>query len=138
MAIETNRVVKNKILRNNEYYDIQYLLDDLYAKSKENKIFTNLMELILDERNILLAYRNIKKNKGSQTPGTNGKTIKDFGNLETDEVVSYVRNRLSNFSPMKVKFKEIPKPNGKLRPLGIPTIEDRVIQQSIKQILVLV
>lgn len=42
MAIETNRVVKNKILRNNEYYDIQYLLDDLYAKSKENKIFTNL------------------------------------------------------------------------------------------------
>ena len=72
MAIETNRVVKNKILRNNEYYDIQYLLDDLYAKSKENKIFTNLMELILDERNILLAYRNIKKNKGSQTPGTNG------------------------------------------------------------------
>lgn len=135
MAIETNRVVKNKILRNNEYYDIQYLLDDLYAKSKENKIFTNLMELILDERNILLAYRNIKKNKVSQTPGTNGKTIKDFGNLETDEVVSYVRNRLSNFSPMKVKFKEIPKPNGKLRPLGIPTIEDRVIQQSIKQIL---
>lgn len=126
---------KKRLLRNNEYYDIQKEYDKLYADSKKNKIFKNLMELITDERNIQLAYRNIKKNSGSRTPGVNGKTIEHIEKLTTDEVVSYVRNRLKNFKPMMVKYKEIPKPNGDKRPLGIPTIEDRLIQQCIKQVL---
>lgn len=126
---------KKRLLRNNEYYDIQQEYDKLYADSKKNKVFKHLMKLITDERNIQLAYRNIKKNSGSRTPGVNGKTIEHIEKLTTDELVSYVRNRLSNFKPMMVKFKEIPKPNGDMRPLGIPTIEDRLIQQCIKQVL---
>lgn len=126
---------KKKLLRHNEYYDMQETLDELYAGSKSGKKYNKLMELITDERNIMLAYRNIKKNKGSNTAGINGKTIKALGKWETDRVIKYVRNRLKNFSPMKVRYKEIPKPNGKTRPLGIPTIEDRLIQQCIKQIL---
>lgn len=129
------KINKNKILRHNEYYDMQDILDNLYAESKNNRQFKNLIDLILDERNILLAYRNIKKNKGSNTPGVNGRTIESINKWETDKIVKYVRNRINNFQPMKVKFKEIPKPNGGVRPLGIPTIEDRIIQQCIKQIL---
>ena len=63
------------MLRNNEYYDFQAVFDNLYAESCNGRCFRNLMELIRKEENILLAYRNIKKNKGSHTKGVDGKTI---------------------------------------------------------------
>lgn len=126
---------KKQKLRNNEYYDIQYDFDNLYEKSKRNSKFKNLLPLICDDRNILLAYRNIKKNKGSKTRGTNYSTIINVGNEKPEELIEYVRNRFKNYVPQAVRKVEIPKPNGKTRPLGIPTIEDRLIQQSIKQIL---
>lgn len=107
----------------------------MYAGSKENKKFNKLLDLILDERNIKLAYRNIKNNKGSNTSGVNGKTIKAISKWDEARLVKYVTNRLNNFNPMKIKYKEIPKLNGGKRQLGIPTIEDRLIQQCIKQIL---
>ena len=127
---------KKQKIRNNEYYNIQEMFDDLYDKSKNKKFkFKNLMQYILDERNIELAYRNIKKNKGSKTKGTNSKTIVDISTMETEEVVNYVRKRLINYQPQKVRRVEIPKANGSKRPLGIPTIEDRLIQQCILQVL---
>jgi len=51
-------------------------LDGLYADSLKGKIFQNLMELIASENNIKLAYRTIKGNKGSHTPGVDKRTIK--------------------------------------------------------------
>ena len=64
-----------KRLRHNEYYDMQQTFDNLYSYSKNNNNFYHLMEIILQEDNIKLAFRNIKKNHGSQTAGTDGKTI---------------------------------------------------------------
>lgn len=58
---------KQKKLRHSEYYDLQECFDDLYAKSKQGEVFTNLMEIISNEDNIRLAYRNIKRNSGSHT-----------------------------------------------------------------------
>lgn len=126
---------KRKSLRHNEYYDTQTMFDDLYAKSKQNKEFKNLLSLITDEKNIKLAYRNIKKNKGSKTKGTNDTTIEHVGNLDTGNYVKLVRDRLKDFQPQPVRRVLIPKPNGKMRPLGIPTMEDRLVQQCIKQVL---
>jgi group II intron reverse transcriptase/maturase len=91
--------------------------------------------LILDKNNIELAYRNIKSNKGSNTAGVDGLTIKDISELDNETLYKTIVNRLKNFIPNKVRRVEIPKPNGKTRPLGIPTIEDRIIQQAIKQIV---
>ena len=134
--METNeRTLKKQKLRNNEYYGTQEMFDDLYTKSESGYMFQNLMELIESEKNILLAYRNIKKNKGSKTKGTNSTNIVDIGNMTSAELITYVRKRLSNFMPYPVKRVEIEKYDGKLRPLGIPTIEDRLIQQCIKQVL---
>jgi len=93
------------------------------------------MDLILSRENILLAYRSIKTNTGSLTPGVNKHTIQFISKMEEDRVVNMVRGRLSYYSPSPVKRVEIPKENGKTRPLGIPTIEERLIQQCIKQIL---
>ena len=57
-------------LRWAEYYDMQSTFDELYAKSEEGKTFEDLMGIILSRENILLAYRSIKGNSGSVTPGT--------------------------------------------------------------------
>ena len=114
---------------------MQDTLDELYAQSKSGHTFKNLYELIVDDRNLALAYRNIKSNAGSSTPGVNGHTMKYWESKTTEEYLSYMKRRLCNYFPHKVKRVEIPKPNGKVRPLGIPTIEDRLTQQAIKQIL---
>lgn len=93
------------------------------------------MNLIMSESNIMLAYRNIKSNKGSKTAGVDGKTIDNYKWTTEEEFIDHIRLRLNYFQPHEVRRVEIPKPNGKMRPLGIPTIEDRIIQQCIKQIL---
>ena len=130
-----SKIKKKQMLRNNEYYNIQETFDKLYEQSKKGKRFTKLLEIITSYENIMLAYRNIKKNKGSKTAGTNGNKIFDMGQNAPDKLVNYVRYRLANFKPHTVKRVEIDKEDGRKRPLGIPTIEDRLIQQCIKQVL---
>lgn len=126
-------------LRHAEYYDMQSTFDSLYQRSKDGEVFTNLMQLILGRDNILLAYRNIKSNTGSYTAGTDNLTIHDIGSLAPETVVEKVRYFVTGsqhgYRPKPVRRKEIPKPNGSIRPLGIPCIWDRLIQQCIKQIL---
>lgn len=131
----TEKLKKKQTIRNNEYYNIQNVFDELYLKSTQNTKFKNLLDIIISEQNISLAYRNIKKNKGSKTRGTNNTTIIDIGNTNPEKLISYVRNRLKNYKPQTIRRKEIEKENGKMRPLGIPTMEDRLIQQCIKQVL---
>lgn len=126
-------------LRHAEYYGMQERFDELYRRSKNGDEFKNLMELILSRDNILLAYRNIKANGGSYTAGTDNRNITDIGCKTPEEVVEKVRFIVTGsqhgYRPKPVRRKDIPKPNGKTRPLGIPCIWDRLIQQCIKQIL---
>jgi len=128
-------------LRHAEYYGMQEVFDNLYAKSKDGAIFTDLMGWILSRENILLAYRNIKTNTGSSTPGTDRLTINDIGKLSPDVVVNkvkfIVKGSQHGYRPKPVRRKDIPKPHDptKTRPLGIPCIWDRLVQQCIKQIM---
>ena len=88
-----SKIIKNQKrtnLRNNEYYDFQSIQDELYAKSLDGETFTDLMSKIISGNNILLAYRNIKKNTGSNTKGTDGKTIAHLARLQPDELVKLV------------------------------------------------
>ncbi|GAB2541412.1 reverse transcriptase domain-containing protein [Gracilibacillus alcaliphilus] len=122
-------------LRYWDYYDMTETFTDLYDKANQQQSFSHLFDVITSRENILLAYRTIKSNKGSETPGTDGKTITDIKKLSEEELVTEVQNKLENYRPKKVRRKWIEKDNGKLRPLGIPCILDRVIQQSFKQVL---
>lgn len=132
-----NKIIKKQKLRNAEYYDFQGVQDKLYEQSKRGKIFKNLVEVITLEENIKLAYRNIKKNTGSYTAGVDNKTIKDLAKWQDDRLIEYVRKKFQWYIPQAVRRVEIPKSSDptKKRPLGIPTIMDRLIQQCILQVL---
>ena len=126
---------KQRKLRNAEYYDMESTFDGLYADSKKGKTFSHLMKIIESEENIKLAYRTIKKNSGSDTAGVDKRTIKDLAKLSEEQYVKLIRKQFSDYHPRPVKRVEIPKPNGKMRPLGIPTMVDRVVQQCVLQVL---
>ncbi|MED3575958.1 group II intron reverse transcriptase/maturase [Cytobacillus praedii] len=122
-------------LRYWEYYEMTDTYTELYDKSLAGNSFNKLYETITSRNNILLAYRIIKSNKGSKTPGTDGRTIKDIKKMNNDELVELVRKVLNNYRPKKVKRVMIDKPDGGKRPLGIPCIVDRIIQQCFLQVL---
>lgn len=128
-------MTKQKKLRHLEYYDLQECFDNLYAKSKQGGVFTKLMEIISSEENIRLAYRNIKRNSGSYTSGADNLNIKDIEKLSAEKLAEIIQRKLKFYKPKPVRRVEIPKPNGKTRPLGIPTIVDRLVQQCILQVL---
>jgi len=136
-ALEKPKALKKQKLRNNEYYETQSVFDELHAKSAEGKTFTDLMKIVMDENNILLAYRNIKNNDGSETSGTDGRTIEHYKSWTEERFVRYFQNKLRNYQPKSVRRVEIPKnyQPGKTRPLGIPCMDDRIIQQCILQVL---
>ena len=117
------------------YYDMQHIQDELYEKSIEGQVFTKLMDIIQSPENIKRAYRAIKNNKGSHTSGTDKKNIENLAQMSEERYVELIKNLMNNYYPKKVKRVEIPKPNGKTRPLGIPCIQDRIVQQCILQIL---
>ena len=104
------KVLKRQTLRNIEYYGLQEIFDELYQKSLENRKFRNLMELILMEENIKLAYRNMKKNDGSTTPGVDGKTIEHLAKMTEKEVIELVRNKLEWYTPKAIRRVEIDDP----------------------------
>ena len=135
LTSEKKRKQKQKKIRHMEYYNLVDVFDKLYADSKDGKVFTGLMEIITSEENIKLAYRNIKRNTGSNTSGVDGRTIKYLEYMPAERLIDIVRNKLTYYKPHPVKRVEIPKPNGKFRPLGIPTITDRLVQQCILQVL---
>ncbi|EOL42993.1 hypothetical protein RV11_GL003188 [Enterococcus phoeniculicola] len=122
-------------IRHMEYYGMIDSFDDLYKASSDNQTFSNLMEIVTSPNNILLAYRNVKGNSGSVSPGVDNKNIDDLKDIPNTDFIKIVQAKFSEYKPQPVKRVEIPKPNGKTRPLGIPTIWDRIIQQCLLQVL---
>lgn len=123
-------------LRYNEYYNMQESFDWLYERSlNQCTKGINLYGIITSKQNILLAYRIIKSNTGSKTAGIDNLTIKDFKIKSQDNFIEEIQKTLENYVPQPVRRILIPKPNGEKRPLGIPTMRDRLIQQMFKQVL---
>lgn len=93
-----------------------------------------LLEKILSKQNLNLAYKQVYKNKG--TRGVDGVTVDELFSYikeHKEEILWKIRNR--KYKPLPVRRVYIPKENGKLRKLGIPSVIDRVLQQAIVQVL---
>ena len=93
------KLQKKAKLRNAEYFGLQEVLDRLYAQSAENKRFTALMELVAADENILPAYRNISKNKGSKTAGADGKTVRYLSKFTNTALIHYIKRRMEQYQP---------------------------------------
>ena len=128
-------LTKIRQLRNNEYYCMQEKFDFLYKRSKEGYNFNDLINRIVDTNNIRLAFRNIKTNKGSKTKGLSGKNISYIANMKLRCFIKGISNMIYDYKPNMIKRVGIPKGNGKIRYLGIKEPIDKIIEQSIYQIL---
>lgn len=95
---------------------------------------THMMELIVSPYNMNRAYRKVMSNGGSGgVDSMEAKDLLPYLKLHKDELIESLLT--GKYKPMPVRRVEIPKDNGKTRKLGIPTLVDRVIQQSIAQVL---
>ena len=135
MGTKLNKVPSNEA-------ELNKLLQDIYLKTKENyesdikSNFTGILEIIASEANIITSIHKIKANKGSHTAGIDDKEIDDYLNKGFDEVIEIVRAKLYDYNPGMVRRVWIPKPGkSEKRPLGIPTIIDRIIQECVRNII---
>ena len=117
------------------YEGVQTFMDMTENNLKEVQFERgNLLEFILSPSNLNLAYLQVKRNHGSC--GVDGLSTGELGGYlkeHKDELVESLKS--GSYRPNPVLRVEIPKGGGKNRPLGIPTVVDRVIQQAISQIL---
>ena len=108
----------------------------IFYLSTERKEETDmeLLEEILNQNNLNKAYKKVVANKG--VAGVDGITVEeefDYLKENKDRILKQIRKR--KYKPQPVKRVQIPKENGKMRNLGIPTVTDRIIQQAIFQVI---
>jgi RNA-directed DNA polymerase len=114
---------------------VQELQRTLYLVAKENpkRRFHALYDKVYREDVVLEAWQRVKANKGSA--GIDGLTldhvVKDYGEERLlQETIDLLKS--GTYRPKPVRRHEIPKPDGKMRPLGIPTVQDRLVQTATK------
>ena len=106
----------------------------IYLWKGKEEIDMELLEEILNQNNLNKAYKKVVANKG--VAGVDGITVEeefDYLKENKDRIINQIRKR--KYKPQPVKRVQIPKENGKMRNLGIPTVTDRIIQQAIFQVI---
>ena len=108
----------------------------LKATREPEHQFEHLYSLLCNEVWLRVAHKSVRSNAGRETAGIDGMIMSNFnGNL--DKHLGELKEDLGTrtFEPLPVNRVYVPKPNGKLRPLGIPTIKDRIVQEALRMAL---
>ena len=117
------------IMRNPEY-----VLNSLREHSAQNNYsYDRLYRILYNQDFLLMAYQNIYANKGNMTAGTDGQTIDAMSLDRINRIIDSLKDE--KYVPNPARRTYIPKKNGKLRPLGIPPIDDKLIQEAMRMIL---
>jgi len=106
-----------------------------WATTSPNRRFCDLFNLVCDPAFLVVAWNRVRANRGARSAGVDG--VKPNSILFGDWFLSELRDNLKarRFQPLPARERMIPKSNGKLRRLGIPTVADRVVQASLKLVL---
>ncbi|MHB1463475.1 MAG: group II intron reverse transcriptase/maturase, partial [Armatimonadota bacterium] len=112
-----------------------------WSRNDRSKVFSDLFNLVCDTRTLAFAWDRLRRNAGSRTPGIDGVTSRKI-ERRPDGVAEFligIREELrqGTYTPQPVRQRLIPKPGkpGKFRPLGIPTLKDRLVQMALKIVL---
>lgn len=110
-----------------------------WATEDPGRRFDDLYNLVVDPAFLAMAWMRVRENKGARTAGIDGWTAQmiERSELGVAGFLERLREQLKSrsFVPVPVRQRAIPKANGKLRKLGIPTVTDRVVQASLKLVL---
>lgn len=110
------------------------ILNSLSAHSKDvHYKFERLYRILFNEQMFYVAYQRIYAKPGNMTPGSDGKTIDEMSIKRIGHLIDSLKDE--SYMPTPAKRVYIPKKNGKKRPLGIPTIGDKIVQEVVRMIL---
>lgn len=110
------------------------ILENLQKHSKEeNYKYERLYRNLYNEDFYLQALQNIYANKGAMTPGIDGLTLDGYGKERVERIIHAVKDH--SYQPNPVRRQYIKKKNGKMRPLGISSSDDKLVEEVIKMIL---
>lgn len=112
----------------------QNVLESLSSKAcNSNYRYQRLYRNLYNPEFYLIAYQKIQAKQGNMTAGTDGKTVDGIGMKRINALIA----RLKDFSyqPAPARRTYIPKANGKKRPLGIPSFDDKLVQEVVRMIL---
>lgn len=116
-------------------HELREKLDFIYEKSKCGGSFHGILEVASSEVTIITAIHNIKANGGANTAGIDKVRMDKYLHMEKGRLVETVQTAFRQYKPKPAKRVYIPKSNGKLRPHGIPTVLDRIIQECLRIVL---
>ena len=126
----------------NSETELRATQDVLYQEAKaaydrgERPSFKGLIEVMSAKVTIVTAIHNIKANKGANTPGVDGVKIRHYLQSRDEWVIHDIQSAFTHYVPKFVRRKYIDKPGKKeKRPLGIPTIRDRIVQECVRIVL---
>ena len=109
------------------------VLGVLRERGRKGLPFTQLYRQMFNKDLYLLAYGNIYSNQGAMTPGAGGETADGMSEDKIDQIIGLMRHERYRFAPARRIY--IPKKNGKLRPLGLPSWPDKLVGEVVRLLL---
>ena len=101
--------------------------------SQENYVYDRIYRNLYNPEFFLQAYQNMYAKQGNMTPGTDGKTIDAMSMKRINSIIDSLKDE--SYQPKPSRRTYIPKKNGKMRPLGIPSVDDKLTQEVVRMIL---
>lgn len=127
--LNTNKGKRGRRMRNPEQ-----VLNALCENSKDSGYrYERLYRILFNEEMFFVAYQRKYANQGNMTPGADGKTVDRMSIQRIQKLVASLRDE--SYQPYPARRVYIPKKNGKKRPLGIPSFEDKLVQEVVHMIL---
>lgn len=111
------------------------ILERMKKNSEKNKeeVFTRIYRYLLRPDIYFVAYQNLYSNNGASTKGTDNDTADGFSEAKIDRIIKSLEDE--SYQPKPSRRVYIKKPNGKMRPLGIPSFTDKLVQEAVRMIL---
>lgn len=128
-----NQLSKRRVDLDKSQKTLQRLEQLRHLNANKGWVNEEIYRLMYKEDLYIIAYERTKSTPGNMTPGTDGATIDGFSLEAIRKIIQEMRTEQFQFKPVRLTY--IPKPNGKMRKLGIPSTRDKIVQEVIRMIL---